>query len=182
MSGATAAPSWVLLDSEGTQVKVEPSWTKLLADSDKLNKTFWLKSKIGLSLDALHETLPKYTTADLVIVHRQSKKGVWKDELWTKRAFGPQELQFAPMSSQLNGVLFFLVGRTSEATAGNMSLETVSFHHTVDLTLPLKKMKKAKVQWESKDSPTIPILVNLKSIKEHTRLTLFQEVAKKDKE
>ena len=78
--------------------------------------------------------------------------------------------------------MYWLVGRTSEATDGNMSLETVSFQHTVDLQLPLKKLKKATAHWESKDSPTIPTLVNLKSIKEHTRLMTFQEVAKKDQQ
>ena len=60
-----------------------------------------------------------------------------------------------------------------------MALETVSFSHTVDLQLPLKKNKKAKVSWDSKDLPTIPILLNPKTIKPHTRLMVFQEVAKK---
>ena len=31
----------------------------------------------------------------------QDEAGAWKCELWTKRAFGPNELAFAPLSSQL---------------------------------------------------------------------------------
>ena len=229
-SGGVSVHPWALLDSAASQFKLEPNWTKLLANSDKLNQNFWLRSRIGVSLEALHETLPTYSCSDLAIAHRQNKQGIWKDEVWTKRPFAPQELQFAPLSSQVKdtnltlmanalvglpksgpgrhpengslaldgrsktsvakagsidgvdhtGVLFWLVGRTSEANDANMSIEIVSFHHIVDLVLPFKKQKTTKVEWHSKDLPTIPILVNQVAIKEYTRLIVFQEVAKKE--
>ena len=35
------------------------------------------------------------------MVNRKSDKGVWRSELWTKRAFEPFEIQLGPWSSQL---------------------------------------------------------------------------------
>jgi chemotaxis protein histidine kinase CheA len=96
-----APPAWILDGHESARVKTEKNWHKLVSDDDPLNKTFWLRGRIAVCLEALHETLPTYTDKDLVVCHRQNEKGVWKDELWTNRAFGPEELVFAPQSSQL---------------------------------------------------------------------------------
>ena len=35
------------------------------------------------------------------MIHRKNDKGIWKEELWTKRDFAPCEIQFGPCSSQL---------------------------------------------------------------------------------
>ena len=76
-----ASEEWLLLDSDPAAVQVEPKWSKLLSDQDKLNKTFWLKSKIGICLESLKETLPVYSEKDLVVCHRQNEKGAWKSEV-----------------------------------------------------------------------------------------------------
>ena len=47
------------------------------------------------------ESMPTFSDRDLQVVHRKTEKGVWKDELWTKRDFEALELQLAPVSSQL---------------------------------------------------------------------------------
>ena len=100
-SSPNKVPGWLLDNDDASRVKTEPNWTRLLSDADSLNKTFWLKSRVGVCLEALQENLPTYSEKDLHVAHRQSDKGVWRTELWTKRAFGPQELVFAPLSSQV---------------------------------------------------------------------------------
>ncbi|MCP3880551.1 MAG: hypothetical protein GY701_19500, partial [Sulfitobacter sp.] len=99
--GPSSTPAWLLVGSDPAQVKVEKQWHKLSADNDKLNRAFWLRSRVGVCLAALYETLPAYTDKDLVVCHRQNDKGVWRDEVWTSRDFAPQELALAPLSSQL---------------------------------------------------------------------------------
>ena len=47
------------------------------------------------------EALPTFSDKDLYVVRRKTEKGLWKDELWTKRDFEALELQLAPVSSQL---------------------------------------------------------------------------------
>ena len=66
-----------------------------------LNRCFWLRSRIGVVLDALYESLPQYTEEDLLICHRQNSKGTWRAEVWTNRAFAANELALAPFSSQV---------------------------------------------------------------------------------
>ena len=92
---------WLLQDSDPAAGRREPHWSRLLADSDDANKTFWLRSRIGICLEALAETMPKFTEKDLLICHRRTPRGLWKDELWTLRAFAPGELVFAPLVDQL---------------------------------------------------------------------------------
>ena len=94
-------PDWLLQDSEPEAVRTEVNWQKLLADSDEANKTFWLKSRIGICLEALAETVPKFTEKDLLVCHRRNSKGLWKDELWTLKDFKAEELVFAPLVDQL---------------------------------------------------------------------------------
>ena len=93
--------NWLLQDSTPEQVREEKRWTKLLCDQDTLLQNFWLKSRVGLCLESLADVMPQYTEKDLVVCHRQNAKGAWKCELWTKRDFGPRELAFAPLSSQI---------------------------------------------------------------------------------
>ena len=95
------AASWALLDSAPEQVLEEPQWPKLLADTDSLIQAFGVRSRIGVTLQALVEALPQYTSKDLAVIVRQNAHGVWRSELWTKRDFAPRELLFAPASAQL---------------------------------------------------------------------------------
>ena len=80
---------------------MEPQWHKLLADNGELNRTFWLKSRVGTALEALQESFPSYTEKDFVVCHRMNEKGLWLDEIWTKRAFSAHEILFAPLVSQM---------------------------------------------------------------------------------
>ena len=93
-------PVW-LRDEKAGQVTIETHWPKLLANQDDLNKSFWLKSRVGVCLQTLADELPSYTNADLVIVHRVNDKGISKQELWAKRDFKANELIFAPLVSQV---------------------------------------------------------------------------------
>ena len=65
-------------------------------------KTFYLRSRIGIGLQALSETLPKYSETDFAIVHRKNDKGILKSELYTNRDFEAMEILLAPYSSQIN--------------------------------------------------------------------------------
>ena len=94
-------PEWLLQDSDPEAVRTEVHWTRLLADSEETNKICWLRSRIGICLEALAETVPKYTEKDLLVCHRRNTRGLWKDELWTLRSFAPEELVFAPLVDQL---------------------------------------------------------------------------------
>ena len=94
-------PDWVLQGIDSSQIKEEKQWTKCLADYDKLIQNYYLRSRLGVCLETLYDAVPGYTEKDLGVFHRQNSAGAWKCELWTKRAFAPQELVFAPLSSQL---------------------------------------------------------------------------------
>merc|ERR1712102_26882 len=61
----------------------------------------YLRGRISVSLQALGDSLPTYNNNDFVVVARKNEKGLWKSEVWTKRAFDPLEIQFGPFSSQL---------------------------------------------------------------------------------
>ena len=81
-------PYCPLRDSTPGAAKTEANWHKLLSDTEDLNKTFWLKSRVAICLEALAATVPSCTDKDLLVCHkRNSKKGVWRDKLWTRRAF-----------------------------------------------------------------------------------------------
>ena len=94
-------PSWVRGSSSSSAVKMEPQCHKLLANQDSLNRGFWLKSRIGGCLQSLAESLPSYTDKDLLVCHRQNDKGIWKEEVWTRRDFNAHEILFAPLVSQI---------------------------------------------------------------------------------
>ena len=229
-SAGKSCPSWLLGDSDQSSVKTEAGWPKLLSDFEDLNKNFWLKSRVGTVLEALSESLPTYSEKDLVVCHRMNDKGIWKDELWTKRDFSAGELMFAPLVSQLKethltlqsnvvlsfprhgrgaspggqalaldgrgksilaktgtidaaehtGNLFWLVGKTIHKAESNMTLEPVSWEHHVTLTLPFKK-KKVNSDWASQDLPAIPVLVNTKTIKAHSKLMVYEKEVPKAK-
>ena len=81
--------------------------------------------------------------------------------------------------SEHTGSLFWIVERTSERSHANMVLEQISWEHKVTLNLPLKKAKHT-VEKEAKDLPCLSVLVNLKAVKAHERLVVFQDVAPKE--
>ena len=80
---------------------METNWKTLQADADVLARNMFLKGRIATGLEALHETLPKYTQNDFVVCQRKTSMGVWMCELYTKRSFEPWEILLAPHSSQI---------------------------------------------------------------------------------
>ena len=84
--------------------------------------------------------------------------------------------------SEHTGILFWLVQRSSSPSDVNMVFESASWEQRITLHMPLKKKKTSVVEWQSPELPTIPLLVNNKAVKEHTRLVVFQQVAKKEEE
>ena len=64
-------------------------------------RLWYLRSRIGVGLEALAKIIPKFTEKDLVLAQRKSDKGVWRSELWSNRDFEANELILAPLSSQL---------------------------------------------------------------------------------
>ena len=94
-------PSWLLGDNDSSVVIVETQWQKLLSNTDDVNKVMWLKSRVGICLETLASLVPSYSDKDLLLCHRKSSKGVWRDELWTLRSFKAEELIFAPLVSQI---------------------------------------------------------------------------------
>lgn len=95
-------PAWALGTSDHADVKKVNQWHKnLVAEADKLTTTTNLKARIMVAMEALGETLPKFTSDDLVVLHRKNDKGVPKAEVWTNRAFEPFELLLAPFSTQI---------------------------------------------------------------------------------
>ena len=217
-----SCPAWLRGESGASDIKLENNWTKLLANQDNINKAFWLKSRIGLCLQSLQEVLPSYTSQDLVVLTRKNDRGIPKGEVWTKKAFQPNELLFAPLTSQIKdthltlaanavlnipkhgrgahpdgqplaldgrgksimastgsidgqehkGLLFWVIGRTSEVSKANMTIENVTWSHQVTLNMPFKK-KKHHLDWEACELPSIPILMNKSKIEKHTQLLVF---------
>ena len=100
-SGSSASvPEWALGTSQAQDVTIQEQLGQM-SEFDALVRTFWLKSRIGVALQAIAESLPTYSDQDLVIVKRLNCKGVPRAELWTKRAFDPYTLVLAPISSAI---------------------------------------------------------------------------------
>ena len=64
----------------------------------------------------------------------------------------------------------------------NMTFENCTFEHQVKVNLLVPKKRKvlSSTQWEEPEMPSIPVLVNKKTIKEHTKLCVFQAEKKKE--
>ena len=76
------------------------------------------------------------------------------------------------------GSLFWLVQRTNDRDKANLVLENVTFSSSVSLEGPWKKARHTS-HWESKDLPSIPVLIDKKIVKAHERLATFMEIIKK---
>ena len=96
-----AAFKWLVGASAPGDVKVESKWKVLQCDNDILTKNMFLRGRIASGLQALLESLPKFSEKDFVVAHRKNDKGIFKTEIWTKRDFEPLEIMLAPWSSQL---------------------------------------------------------------------------------
>ena len=81
-------------------------------------------------------------------------------------------------ASEHRGSLYWCVSRSDSNDLASMTLESVSFDYNVNLTMPLKK-KKISYEWLSKDLPSLPVMVNKKTIKAQTKLVLFLAPQKK---
>ena len=94
-------PDHIKGDSKDSSVVALKSFKEFMSDQDKNVMLMYLRSRIGVSLQALCDSLPTYLNNDFVVVARKNEKGLWKSEVWTNRAFQPLEIQFGPFSSQL---------------------------------------------------------------------------------
>ena len=94
-------PDHIKGDSKDSSVVALKSFKEFMSDQDKNVRLMYLRSRIGVSLQALCDSLPTYNNNDFVVVARKNEKGLWKSEVWTNRAFQPLEIQFGPFSSQL---------------------------------------------------------------------------------
>ena len=92
---------WIVGSSSPADVKVESKWKTLQADDDTLTKNMYLRGRISTGLQALSESLPKYSDKDFILAHRKNEKGIWKHEIYTKRDFEPFEILLAPQSSAI---------------------------------------------------------------------------------
>ena len=61
----------------------------------------YLRSRIGVTMEALAASLASYNYKDFLAVHKKNNKGLWKDELWTLTDFDAFEIQLGPFFSQL---------------------------------------------------------------------------------
>jgi hypothetical protein len=68
-------------ESDASSVKTEPSFKTLHADCDMNIKLMYIRSRIGVTMEALAESLPSYSGKDFLVVHKKNNKGLWKDEL-----------------------------------------------------------------------------------------------------
>ena len=68
--------SWLLGDSHIDDVIVETQWHKLLSNTEDSNKVMWLKSRVGICLEALASLVPSYTDKDLLLRHRKQQRCV----------------------------------------------------------------------------------------------------------
>ena len=59
----------------------KPSFNTMQADCDINIKLMYIRSHIGVTMEALAESLPSYSDKDFLMVHRKNNKGLWKDEL-----------------------------------------------------------------------------------------------------
>ena len=73
------------------------------------------------------------------------------------------------------GNLFWLVQRTSDKAKVNLTLESVAMQQQVTLNFPVLKKKKQMVEWDPADLPSVPVLLNRRAIKAHTRLAVYLE-------
>ena len=77
------------------------------------------------------------------------------------------------------GNLYWLVQRTSEESAANMTYESATWEHQIKLSLPAPKRRKIhKVEWGTSELPSFPLLVNKAPVEKHIRLQVFQPAKK----
>ena len=76
-------------------------------------------------------------------------------------------------SQERRGTLFWTIPRTSKKDEANLVIEQVPWSTSVGLKLPLPKKRKCEVNWASENLPPLPVLVNAKTIKAHSRLLVF---------
>ena len=69
-------PEWALGESEASLVKKEQYFKTLLADSDINIKLMYLRSRIGVTMEVLAESLPCYNGKDFLVVHKNNNKGI----------------------------------------------------------------------------------------------------------
>ena len=84
------------------------------------------------------------------------------------------------------GSLFWLASRTPTTSQANLVPENVVLEQLIKVSLPGPDWRKVvSVHWEYSEMPSIPILVNKKTLKQRTKLFVFQmdkQIYEKNKE
>ena len=95
-------PDHIKGDSKDSWVVVLKSFKELISDQDKNVKLMYLKSRIGVSLQALCDSLPTYNNNDFVVVARKNEKGLWKTRFGRRGPSSPlrSNLDLSPRSSR----------------------------------------------------------------------------------
>ena len=75
-----------------------------------------------------------------------------------------------------SGSLFWLVQRVPRPSQANISLDLIGWSHRVTLFLHYPKKPKHEEHWHSENLPLVPLMVNKKAIKAHTRLAVHQDL------
>ena len=83
------------LDGANDTIDVHTHWPEIAATKSIDMTTRNLHSKLGMTLAAIVESMPTYTTADFHLVSRNQKL-----EVWTARDFAAKEIMFAPESNE----------------------------------------------------------------------------------
>jgi len=87
--------------SDQTRVVVEAKWDRPQDLKDKFQQNVFLKARVGFGMHAALEACPSLGPQDLAVVHRQTPKGLWKTDVWTKKRFAPRELLVPCVASEL---------------------------------------------------------------------------------
>ena len=78
------------------------------------------------------------------------------------------------VSDSRSFALFWVVERTEDDLAGNLEMQTAVVTITAGVTLPNQKEKSLHLSGDS--SPGVPIMTNMKAIKEHTKLICKEDM------
>ncbi len=96
-SSKRKVPEEILGKSSPSEVFVLDKWERFVSDEDVTMKRFFASSRVGMCLESIWESVPKFQATDLCVVHRLNDKGVWVVEVWAHRDFAPRELFLLPL-------------------------------------------------------------------------------------
>jgi len=117
-SGPSVAPprtkttgAWAFLQQgvapeDQRDIVVEKTWPKLLDHDCSTMQSWFLRGRVAFAAQAILEALPQFGPSDLCVVHRETSKGSWKQEVWTRRDFSARELLVPALTTDLREVMW----------------------------------------------------------------------------